>query len=363
MLVIEENMFAVETGTVQPQTVAARKFGLMVKERLQQEIREHMKTPRGRVLRATALAMISDYMSLNAAGCAFYATLALFPAVTMLISIYGMAFDPVTVEPQLAYLRQIMPSAAYQLLSDRVHELVSNHSGTLSIGLVVSLMIAFWSAASGTKSLIWALNFAYRRKETRGVFHFQALAMVMTFGAILAAVLGIGVLVGLPTAFSALGLSRYTAQLAHLSGIAGLFAFVLGMLSLFYKIGPAPHPDGVGPVLPGAIIATVLWLLISVLFSFYVSNIASYNAAYGALGAAVGVMMWFWVSAYAVLFGAELNAQIDRVRRPNRHRELARRVPSPHELFVPENVPSAERRPEEVPVLPPSIGRGHDLPG
>jgi membrane protein len=293
----------------------------IVNEALKREIEGQMKTPRGRVLRATALAMISDYMSLNAAGCAFYATLSLFPAVTMLISVYGMVFDPVTVEPQLAYLKQIMPAAAYQLLSDRVQQLVSNHSGTLSISLIVSFMIAFWSAASGTKSLIWALNFAYRRKETRGVLHFQALAFVMTFGAVLAAVLGIGVLVGLPTAFSALGLSAYTAQLAHLSGIAGLFVFVLTMLMLFYRIGPAPHPDGIGPVLPGALTASILWLLVSVLFSFYVSHVASYNAAYGALGAAVGVMMWFWVSAYAILFGAELNAQIDKVRRPHRLRE------------------------------------------
>lgn len=284
-------------------------------QNLKREIEQKMKTPRGRLLRDTAVAMISDYMSLNAAGCAFYATLALFPAVTMLISIYGMVFDPVTVEPQLAYLRQIMPPAAYQLVSDRVHELVSNRSGTLSVSLVVSLMIAFWSATSGTKSLIWALNFAYRRPESRGVLHFQALAFVMTFGAILAAVLGIGVLVGLPTALSALGLSRYTAQLAHLSSLAGLFIFVLGMLMLFYKLGPAPHPNGVGPVFPGALTAALLWIIVSGLFSFYVSKIASYNAAYGALGTAVGVMMWFWVSAYAVLFGAELNAQIDRMRR------------------------------------------------
>jgi membrane protein len=293
----------------------------IVTSALRREIEGKMKTPRGRVIRRTALAMISDYMSLNAAGCAFYATLALFPAVTMLISIYGMAFDPVTVEPQLAYLKQIMPGAAYQLLSDRVHELVSNRSGTLSASLVISFLIAFWSAASGTKSLIWALNFAYRRKETRGMLHFQALALVMTFGAVLAAVAGIGVLVGLPTAFSALGLSRYTAQLAHLCGIAGLFVFVLLILVLFYRIGPAPHPDGVGPVLPGAFTAAVLWLLVSVLFSFYVSNIASYSATYGPLGAAVGVMMWFYVSAYAVLFGAELNAQIAQARAPEKRRQ------------------------------------------
>lgn len=296
----------------------------IVNDALRREIEGQMKTARGRVLRATAIAMISDYMSLNAAGCAFYATLALFPAVTMLISIYGMVFDPVTVEPQLAYLKQIMPAAAYQLLSDRVQQLVSNHSGTLSIGLIVSFMIAFWSAASGTKSLIWALNFAYRRKETRGVLHFQALALLMTFGAVLAAVLGVGVLVGLPTAFAALGLSAYSGPLAHLSGILGLFVFVLGMLMLFYKLGPAPHQDGLGPVFPGALTASILWLLVSALFSYYVSHVASYSAAYGALGAAVGVMMWFWVSAYAILFGAELNAQIDKERRPNRIRAQQR---------------------------------------
>jgi membrane protein len=301
----------------------------IVNDALRREIEGQMKKPSGRVMRATAIAMVSDYMSLNAAGCAFYATLALFPAVTMLISIYGMVFDPVTVEPQLAYLRQIMPMAAYQLLSDRVHELVSNGSGSLSISLVVSFMIAFWSAASGTKSLIWALNFAYRRKETRSMLHFQILALVMTFGSVLAAVLGIGVLVGLPNAFSALGLSAYTGQLAHLCGIAGLFAFVLAILILFYKIGPAPHPDGVGvgPVLPGALTATILWLLVSVLFSFYVSHVASYSVTYGAFGAAVGVMMWFYVSAYAVLFGAELNAQIDKVRRPERQRRRLAGVP------------------------------------
>ncbi|WP_284944216.1 YihY/virulence factor BrkB family protein [Acidisoma cladoniae] len=326
----------------------------IVNDALRREIEGQMKKPGGRVMRATALAMISDYMSLNAAGCAFYATLALFPAVTMLISIYGMVFDPVTVEPQLAYLRQIMPLAAYQLLSDRVHDLVSNGSGSLSISLVISFAIAFWSAASGTKSLIWALNFAYRRKETRSILHFQLLALVMTLGAVLAAVLGIGVLVGLPNAFTALGLSAYTGQLAHLCGIAGLFVFVLAILILFYKIGPAPHPDGTGPVFPGALTATVLWLLVSVLFSFYVSHVASYSVTYGALGAAVGVMMWFYVSAYAVLFGAELNAQIDKVRRPERRRaRRAAMIKAGHRHFVEE--------PDEIrPMDRGSVGRDGD---
>jgi membrane protein len=326
----------------------------IVNDSLRREIEGQMKRPGGRVMRATALAMISDYMSLNAAGCAFYATLALFPAVTMLISIYGMVFDPVTVEPQLAYLRQIMPFAAYQLLSDRVHELVSNGSGSLSISLVISFGIAFWSAASGTKSLIWALNFAYRRKETRSVLHFQLLALVMTLGSVLAAVLGIGVLVGLPNAFTALGLSAYTGQLAHLCGIAGLFVFVLAVLMLFYKIGPAPHPDGTGPVLTGALTATVLWLLVSVLFSLYVSHVASYSVTYGALGAAVGVMMWFYVSAYAVLFGAELNAQIDKVRRPERRRtRRAAMIKAGHGHF-------AEEPAEVRPMDRGSVGRDGD---
>ncbi|HUZ64144.1 MAG TPA: YihY/virulence factor BrkB family protein [Acetobacteraceae bacterium] len=263
-----------------------------------------------RVLRRTAISMISDRMSLVAAGCAFYSTLSLFPAITMLISIYGLVFNRDTVEPQLTYLHQVMPPAAFHLIAERVHQLVTQQAGTLGAGLAVSLLITLWSAESATKSVLYALNVAYDQRESRGVVKFQLIAFIMTLGAIMAAVLGLAVLVGLPAVIAFLGLTAYQTQLLHLSGMGGLLVFILAALLLLYGYGPSRPRHGHRRVLPGAIVATVLWLAASVLFSLYVGRFAAYNVTYGPLGALAGMMMWFYVTAYVVLLGAELNAQI-----------------------------------------------------
>ena len=151
-----------------------------------------------RVIRRTAREMISDRISLVAAGCAFYGTLALFPAISMLISIYGLAFDPVSVEPHLDVLQDILPPSAFRLISERVHELVSRPQMTLTLSLVASVVVTLWSAATGTKSILSALNLAYEERERRGFLHFQLTAFSMTIVALLGAVLGLAMLVGLP---------------------------------------------------------------------------------------------------------------------------------------------------------------------
>ncbi len=119
------------------------------------------------VIRRTLWEMLSDRVSLVAAGCAFYGTLALFPAMSMLVSIYGLIYDPATVEPQLALLRDLLPPSAYVLIADRIHMLVTRPPGTLGVGLVVSTAVALWSSASGVKSMITALNHAYEEREAR----------------------------------------------------------------------------------------------------------------------------------------------------------------------------------------------------
>jgi membrane protein len=133
-----------------------------------------------------AKALISQRVSLVAAGCAFYATLALFPAITMLISLYGLAFNPDTVQPQLAYLQQFMPPAAFELITERIQSLVSQPSKGLGLGLLISLLITLWSSSTGTKSVLNALTIAYRQREDRGIIRFQALALGMTLVAIIA---------------------------------------------------------------------------------------------------------------------------------------------------------------------------------
>ncbi len=142
--------------------------------------------------------MISDRIGLAAAGCAFYATLALFPAISTLVSLYGLAFDPHTVEPQLRVLRDLLPRPAFQLISERVHTLVTQARGTLTISLIISTLVTLWSASAGTKSMIAALNIAYEEQETRSFLRFQATALGMTLGGILGAALTLALLVFLP---------------------------------------------------------------------------------------------------------------------------------------------------------------------
>jgi membrane protein len=270
----------------------------------------------GSVIADTARGLVSDRVSLAAAGCAFYATLALFPAIATLVFVYGLAFDPLTVEPQLQVLREFLPAAAFQLISERVHMLVIHPRGALGLGLIVSTSIAFWSAATGTKSIFSALNVAYDVPERRGILQFQATALTMTFCAILGAVLALSTMVFLPVAIGFLGLADHQATLINLAGLVVMMLFVLVTLRLLYRFGPC-HFDENGREIrhrigPGALVATLVWLLASLALSFYVSHLASYDATYGPLGAVVGLMMWFYATAYAVLLGAELNAVLER---------------------------------------------------
>jgi membrane protein len=254
----------------------------------------------------------TDQVALAAAGCGFYATLALFPAISMLISVYGLAFDVVAVEDQLAVVRNLLPPPAFTLIDDRVHELVSQPSDTLSVGLLVSVCVAFWSAAAGTKSVLSALNVAYDTVEQRGILGFQIIALAMTLCAVAAAVVAIAVLVFLPTVISFVGLSDYSAALVNTFSRTMLIVLVGGTIALLYRYGPSRQPPPDQRIFPGAVIATLLWLIASAGLSYYVSHIARLGVTYGPLGAVVAIMLWFYLTAYAVLLGAEVNAQLEQ---------------------------------------------------
>ncbi len=254
----------------------------------------------------------TDQVSLAAAGCAFYATMALFPAISVLISVYGLAFNVQAVEVQLQVMQDLLPTPAFVLINDRVHELVTQPNGALSLGLVVSLLLAFWSSSSGTKSVISALNVAYDTTERRSFLKFQLVGLLMTLCAVAAATVAIAVLVFLPAVIAFVGLSRYSATLINTISIALLVVFVGGAIALLYRYGPSRRPPPDQRIFPGAILATALWLIASAGLSFYVSHIASFGATYGPLGAVVAIMLWFYVTAYAVVLGAEVNAQLEQ---------------------------------------------------
>jgi membrane protein len=263
----------------------------------------------GRTLRAST----TDRVSLAAAGCAFYATLALFPAISMLISAVGMVLDPVTAESQLDVLSGLLPPPAFSLIADRVHQLVGQDGGNLSIHLLVSFILAFWSSATGSKSVLSAVNVAYDVTEQRPFLRFQLIGLSMTLVAVLCAIVAIGVLLLLPPAIGFLGLEKQGGGLIHAAGMAMMIGFFFVSIALLYRFGPSRPPPPRPRIKPGAALATALWLIASELLSLYISQLGTFGATYGSLGAAVGIMLWFYVSAYAVLLGAELNARLEEV--------------------------------------------------
>lgn len=263
----------------------------------------------GQTLRAST----TDRVSLAAAGCAFYATLALFPAISMLISVGGMVLDPVTAEQQLSVLSGLLPPPAFSLIDDRVHQIIGQGSGSLSVNLLVSLVLTFWSSSTGSKSVLSAVNVAYDVTEQRPFLRFQAIGLSMTLVAVVCATLAIGVLLLLPPAIEFLGLARHGGGLIHAAGMAMLIGFFFISIALLYRFGPSRLAPPRPRITPGAALATILWLIASELLSVYVSRIGTFGATYGSLGAAVGVMLWFYISAYAVLLGAELNAKLEEV--------------------------------------------------
>ncbi len=263
------------------------------------------------VLRRTLLEMLTDRVALVAAGCAFYGTLALFPAISMLISVYGLLFDPQTVVPQLEVLQDLLPPAAFQLIAERVQLLVSKPPGALTAGLVFSTVVALWCSTTGTKSIIGALNLAYEERERRSFLKYQLTAFTITLCVIFGTVIGIGFLVALPPALEFFGFSGMKRTLIRVASTLMLIGAVLLGLSLLYRFAPSRELPKWRWVTPGSMVATMLWVAASALFSTYVAQFASYDKTYGPLGTVAVVMMWFYVTAYAVLLGAELNAELE----------------------------------------------------
>ena len=268
----------------------------------------------------------SDQISLVSAGCAFYAMQALFTARSLCITFYGIWFDLRTIEPQLALLNRLLPEDSYALIASRVQELVASPSRSPGLGTWISGAIGLWSASAGIRGLLGALNLAHGQAEHRSVLAFYATAMVITLGAILAVTIGLGLLVALPTLLTLLGLPTRDAIQLRLASFAVLLVSVQLAIATLYRFGPARPPPHWRLFSTGAVTATLLWAVASFAFSLYVSHFATYDATYGALGAAVALLTWLYVSVYLILLGAELDAAIANARGAPRPRAEPRPI-------------------------------------
>jgi membrane protein len=250
-------------------------------------------------------------LSLVAAGAAFYALLAIPSAITALVSLYGLAFDPADIQGQVQGLAGIMPSEAIKLLSDQLQALSSHSSSALGIGLLLSVSLALWSARSGTSSMIAALNIAYEEAEKRSFIWFQVIALGLTAGIVLFMLFALGLVAVLPAVIDLLPLGELGKTLSSIIRWPILLVTIMIGLAAFYRYAPSRREPRWRWVSWGAVAATVLWIAGSALFSLYVAKFAGYDKSYGALGGVVVLLMWLYLSAFVVLIGAELNAEIE----------------------------------------------------
>lgn len=257
---------------------------------------------------------LSSRLSLGAAGCAFYAMLALFPALTLLVTLYGAALDPATVEPQLATLSTLLPEEAYALIADRLTELASAPRPTLGVTAAVSLAIAAWSGSAGIRALLSALTMLRGEAETRGILGFYATALAMTVLGVLAVAAAIAaVAVTLPV-LPLLGVREELVGAIRRFTVLPALGFVFGTIALLYRYGPDGPRARWREVAPGAALATLLWAGASALFSLYARQWGEYDRLYGSLGAAMALLMWFYVGTFALLLGMAWNVALAQAR-------------------------------------------------
>jgi membrane protein len=256
--------------------------------------------------------MKTDDVPLLAAGVSFFALLALVPALAALVSLYGLVADPADIERNIEDVLAAAPQEVRDLVTSQLQSIVDSSSSGLKVGAIVGLLVALWSASSGVKHLIGAVNLAYDEEETRGFVKLRGLSLIMTVAGIAVMALAVAGLVVLPHALDDEGTVALVRALLLVLRWP-VFA-VLGLvgLALIYRYAPDRDAPQWRWVSPGAVFAVVVWVIASVLFSLYTANFGQYNETYGALGAVVVVMLWLYITAYVVITGAEINAELER---------------------------------------------------
>jgi membrane protein len=253
-----------------------------------------------------------DKLSIIAAGVAFYGLLAVFPGLVALVGIYGLLADPAQIERQMGAFSAMLPPQAAEVLLTQLHDLASTDRTALGFGAIAGLLLALWSASAAVRTLMEALNVAYDEEESRGFIRFYGTALLLTLAGIVGVILAIGLVVALPAVLGLAGLSSVVDILVRIVRWPVLALLAIVGFAVVYRYGPSRRKPRWRWVSWGATVAVALWIVGSALFSLYVTRFGNYNETYGAAGAVVILLMWFLLSSYAILIGAEINAATER---------------------------------------------------
>ncbi len=254
----------------------------------------------------------ADRVTSVAGGVSYFGLLALFPAITALVSIYGMIADESTMVDNIAMLNRFLPDSAVELIAGQIQAIVSAPNSALSLAGIISILLALWTANGGMKALIEALNVAWYETEKRGFIRLNLESLALTLGAIALIILMVVTITVLPVLARIFFPEGFAGQLVSLLRWPLMFAVLLLALAVLYRVGPSKNDPEWQWISPGALFAAIGLVVASLLFSWYAANFANYNETYGSLSAAIVLMVWLWIAAIVVMIGAELNSEAER---------------------------------------------------
>ena len=263
------------------------------------------------ILWRTWSGITDDHLLTLAGGVAFFALLAMVPALTAGVSSYALFADARAIQGQLNLLANIVPPTALDLVRDEIIRIVASSNGRLTLSFLGSLALSLWSANSGVKAMFEALNVVYGEEEKRSIVQLNVFSMLLTICSLAAMLMIVTGVVVLPLVFSITGFLGIKLTIIALLRWPAMLILAMVAFGILYRYGPSRRLVQAHWITLGSLMAAFLWLAMSATFSWYLSHVANYTATYGALGAVIGLMMWMWLSAVIVLVGAKLNAEIE----------------------------------------------------
>ena len=267
------------------------------------------------ILKNTFAEVNADRVLAVAGGVTFYGLLSLFPAITVLVSLYGLFADPPSIAEHLGMLRTVLPEGAMSIISEQVKRIASSGETGLSLAAIIGTLIALWSANAAMKAMMDALNIAYDTEESRSFIRLNLVSLAFTISAIIGLIVLFAGVAAVPLILDMVWLGGTADFLIWAGRWPAIFLLVILALAVLYRLAPCRPDVRWRWVTPGSLIAALGLLALSMLFSWYAANIGKFNETYGSLGAVIGFMTWMWLSATIILLGAELNAEVENAKR------------------------------------------------
>ena len=263
-----------------------------------------------KIAKAVIHQISADNLAILAAGMAFFFFLSIFPAIIAMLSLYGLIVDPQEAHQQMSQLSSFLPQQVEHLIQTQLSRVSSISGSSLSWGVILSILIALWSSHKGIRAMFKAIDIVYDIENNRNFFKKNGLALLFTLIGIVLVIISLAVIVVFPSLTNHLDLHGIMSVMVTWGRWVILGFIIVFYIGAIYKFGPARDYHGHKWLNPGAFMATILWLLASWGFSLFINNISNFNRIYGSLAAIVILMLWFFLTGFIILLGAEINKHV-----------------------------------------------------